>query len=170
MPVNVKPQALIVTRLLRELQNARRIGLGPGLPQLVSGLLGSGVQVFRLDADGIPPELLDVAVVEALEVAPGGTFSLPPQSRIRNGLQTRRWIVAGPHTHPGGDPVLVRACHFPVQPGALVDTVITELAVIQVNEVGLVLKEVAPGVATDEVKKKTAASLHVADDIRVMEL
>jgi len=33
-----------------------------------------------------------------------------------------------------------------------------------------VLTEIRPGIATDEVKKETAASLHVADDLKLMEL
>ena len=48
--------------------------------------------------------------------------------------------------------------------------IITELGVIEIADLGLILREVAPGVAVDETKRKTAASLHVADDIKLMEM
>jgi acetate CoA/acetoacetate CoA-transferase beta subunit len=48
-------------------------------------------------------------------------------------------------------------------------TIITELGVMKIKEMGLVLTEVAPGISTDNVKNQTAASIHVNDDIKVME-
>ena len=47
--------------------------------------------------------------------------------------------------------------------------IITELAVIQVEPFGFALREVAPGVSSDDVRHRVDASLHVADDLKVME-
>ena len=59
---------------------------------------------------------------------------------------------------------------MPVTFPRCVALIITEMGVVEISQVGLVLKEVAPGVATDDIKMKTGASLHIADDIKLMEL
>ena len=50
-----------------------------------------------------------------------------------------------------------------------VSTVVTDLAVVDIDEDGFLLREVAPGVTVDEVKQVTGAPLRVASDIREME-
>ena len=49
-----------------------------------------------------------------------------------------------------------------------VDLVVTELAVIELTEQGLVLKEVAPGVSVADVVKNTEAELIIPDTVPEM--
>jgi len=46
---------------------------------------------------------------------------------------------------------------------------VTNLALIQVEQEGFLLKELAAGVTVDEVRAATAAPLRVAADVREME-
>lgn len=162
------PEEIIVRRLGRELKRASSVALGEGIPRLVQPHVSALISPVADSANGGGFETVDIAVVEAAEVSDKGDLALPPSFSVHN-LQAKRWIVATRHTHADGEPKLVRTCRYPVACPGCVGLVITELGVIEINTVGLVLKEVAPGVATDDVKMKTRASLHVADDIRLME-
>jgi acyl CoA:acetate/3-ketoacid CoA transferase beta subunit len=45
----------------------------------------------------------------------------------------------------------------------VVDTIVTELAVLRVTPAGLRLEELAPGVTVEEVERATEAKLLIAD-------
>jgi acyl CoA:acetate/3-ketoacid CoA transferase len=47
---------------------------------------------------------------------------------------------------------------------------VTELAVIEPTDRGLVLREMAPGVTLDQIRAATAAKLIIGDDLREMDL
>jgi len=81
----------------------------------------------------------------------------------------RRVIVAMEHTTREGQPRILEACTYPLTAQACVDLVVTNLAVIEVTNAGLVLREVAPGISAEEVQAVTAARL-VMNDVRVMDL
>ena len=51
-----------------------------------------------------------------------------------------------------------------------VDLIVTELAVIQPSEQGLILKEVAPGVDVAQVQEQTEAILIVSEPVTAMAL
>lgn len=167
--MNFDTEEIIVRRLRRELEQVEWVALGAGIPCLVKPRLSEATHSFLIPPNGNSSRSVDVAVVEAAEVSDKGDLvASPPQ--LSDGLSAARWIVATRHTRDDGQPKLVRACRLPVTLSNCVGLVITELGVIEISTVGLVLREVAPGVGTDEVKLKTAASLHIADDIRLMEL
>jgi 3-oxoacid CoA-transferase B subunit len=71
----------------------------------------------------------------------------------------KKLIVCMEHTTKEGLPKIVKQCTYPLTGLACVDTVITDLAVIDVRPEGLVLREVAPGWTPDEVQKLTGAPL-----------
>ena len=81
----------------------------------------------------------------------------------------KRVIVAMTHTAKG-EPKLVKRCSLPLTSLRRVDLVVTELAVIEPTDAGLVLKEVAPGVTVEEVRGVTEADLIVPETVPTMPL
>jgi acetate CoA/acetoacetate CoA-transferase beta subunit len=76
-------------------------------------------------------------------------------------------IVAMTHTAKGA-PKILKKCTLPLTSVRRVTLVVTEMAVIEPTEAGLVLKEVAPGVTVDQVVKATEAKLIVPANVPVM--
>jgi 3-oxoadipate CoA-transferase beta subunit len=63
------------------------------------------------------------------------------------------------HVTKTGAPKLVEACTYPLTGRRVVSRIFTDLAVIDVGPEGFLLRELAPGVALDEVIEKTGAPL-----------
>ncbi|OAA28366.1 acetate CoA-transferase [Kosmotoga arenicorallina S304] len=81
----------------------------------------------------------------------------------------KRVIVSMTHTAKG-NPKIVKKCSLPLTSIRPVDLIVTDLAVIEPTEEGLVLKEVAPGVSVEEVLKQTEAKLIIPDTVPEMKL
>lgn len=78
-------------------------------------------------------------------------------------------VVTMEHTDKKGNPKIVKQCAFPLTGRACVSRIITELGVFDVDFAhGLTLIEIADGVTVEEVKSKTDAPFHVADDLKPM--
>ena len=69
-----------------------------------------------------------------------------------------------------GGSKIVRECDYPLTGKGCVDTIVTDIAVIEVTEEGLLLKEVAPGWTAEDVQEVTEARLIVSPDLQEIQL
>jgi acetate CoA/acetoacetate CoA-transferase beta subunit len=81
----------------------------------------------------------------------------------------KRVIVAMVHTQKG-KPKIVPECTLPLTALRRVSLIVTEMAVIEPTEHGLVLRERAPGIGTEEIIAATAARLHIPGTVPEMAL
>jgi acetate CoA/acetoacetate CoA-transferase beta subunit len=81
----------------------------------------------------------------------------------------KRVIVAMAHAAKG-EPKIVPTCALPLTAARRVSLIVTELAVIEPTDAGLVLRERGPGVTVDEIRAATSARLVVPDDVPEMTL
>jgi 3-oxoacid CoA-transferase subunit B len=82
----------------------------------------------------------------------------------------KRVIVLMQHVTASGEPRIVKQCTYPLTAREVVDTIITDLAVIEVVKEGLLLKEIAPGWTTGEIQAVTEPKLIIAPDLKDIEL
>ncbi|MBO1004184.1 CoA transferase subunit B [Pseudogracilibacillus auburnensis] len=74
-------------------------------------------------------------------------------------------IVIMDHVTRDGEPKILKQCSLPLTGKGVVDKIITERAVMEVTDDGLVLLEIADGFTIDEVIGSTEAELIVSDQL-----
>jgi 3-oxoadipate CoA-transferase beta subunit len=112
---------------------------------------------------------IDVAVLGGFQVSEKGDLAnwKIPGAKGSGGIGgamdiaagAKRLIVCMEHTTKEGAPKIVRQCTYPLTGLACVDTIVTDLAVIDVKPEGLMLREIAPGWRIEELQKLTGAPL-----------
>jgi 3-oxoacid CoA-transferase len=115
---------------------------------------------------------IDLSILGGLEVAENGDLAnwMVPGKMVKGpgGAMdlvsgVKRVIVLMEHTSKDGASKVLKSCTLPVTGKGVVNLIITDLCVFEVEPwVGLVLKELHPGVTLEEVKAKTACEFRVA--------
>lgn len=118
---------------------------------------------------------LDICILGAMQVSEKGDLAnwrVPGAKGAGNiggamdiSVGAKRLIIAMEHNAKDGSPKIVRRCSYPLTAIECVNTIITDLAVIDVLPEGLVLREVAPGFTSEDVQQFTEPTLHYSNTV-----
>ncbi|HMN69538.1 MAG TPA: CoA transferase subunit B [Bdellovibrionales bacterium] len=122
---------------------------------------------------------VDLTVLGAMEVDQSGNIAnwMVPGKLVKGmgGAMdlvagARRVIVAMQHKDKAGQSKILKKCTLPLTGENCIQRVVTDMAVLDRDKDGFVLREFAPGSSVDEVRKSTDATLRVSEDVCEMKL
>lgn len=117
---------------------------------------------------------LDITVLGALQIDQSGSIAnymipgkmVPGMGGAMDLLTgTKKVIVAMEHTAKG-EPKILKSCTLPLTAKNAVNLIVTEMAVIEVTDQGLVLQEVGEGFTVEDVIKATEAELIISPGLQ----
>jgi 3-oxoacid CoA-transferase subunit B len=123
---------------------------------------------------------LDFCLMGGLQVSEKGNLAnwKVPGAKGSGGIGGAMDIAAGAkhliicmeHTTKDDEPKIVKQCSYPLTGLECVKTVVTDMAVIDVEPGGLVLREVAPGLTPEDVQAVTEPKLIIRGSVPEMKL
>ena len=122
---------------------------------------------------------LDVSILGAMEVSEKGDLanvsSLGEQVVGIGGAMdiaygARRLIICMTHTTKDSVPKIVKKCRFPLTMKECVNTIVSDVAVIDVVKEGLLLREIASGWTVEEVQEITEPELIISEALAEIQL
>ncbi|RKL65683.1 acyl CoA:acetate/3-ketoacid CoA transferase subunit beta [Salipaludibacillus neizhouensis] len=117
---------------------------------------------------------LDISILGGLEVSEQGDLAnwIVPGKRVPGiggamelAKKAKKVIVLMNHTNKNGKPKILKECTMPLTAKRCVNLIITDMAVIDVTERGLVLKEVMAPYTINDVIENTASSLLLSNNV-----
>ncbi|MEE3954065.1 3-oxoacid CoA-transferase subunit B [Peribacillus frigoritolerans] len=121
---------------------------------------------------------IDITILGALEVSEKGDLAnwIVPGKRVPGmggamelAQKAKKVIVLMNHVNKQGESKILKTCTLPLTARKSVDLIITDMAVMEVTEEGLVLKEVMAPYTVDDVIRNTDASLKIHAAVNTIE-
>jgi len=188
MAANYLPEGISMT--LQTENGALRFGATPKIgesdPDVANAggapiTLLPGASTFEMDLSFaiIRGGHVDITALGALEVDQEGNIAnwkIPGAFAPGMGgamdllVGAKRVVAALNHTDKKGNSKVLKKCTLPLSAAKCVDLIITDKAVIEVTDKGLLLKEVGPGLTVEEVVNCTYADLIISSDVKEMDI
>jgi len=149
--------------------------------QTVTLLPGASIFDSAMSFGMIRSQRIDLTILGAMEVSERGdiaNWKIP--GKMVKGMggamdlvaSAKNIIVAMQQVNKHGESKMLTECTLPLTGVRCVKKIVTELGVYDIDpkEGGFILREIAPGITIEQIKKSTAGKLIIPDDVVEMQL